>query len=323
MIKTAITDMLGIDYPLIAGTMMNVSKPGFVAACSNAGGLGILASAIYREKEELREAIQEIRRLTDKPFAVNVNLFPMLQPVDLKGHVEVMIEEGTPVLETSGHKAPEDLVPVFKEAGVTWMHKCAGVKYARKGESLGADIVEVVSWENGGATGPLDIGAMVLIPSTVDALSVPVIAGGGITDGRGVAAALALGASGAIIGTRIMATKECPIHDSLKEAFVNAEHTDTVIVMESLHATHRVWDNAAARKVLELEATEGKPEEIFDIAAGRRVRAMYENGDLDAGVTSLGQGVGLIHDIPTMAELFDRIMKEAEGVLEKTSGLKV
>ncbi len=323
MIKTEITDMLGIEYPILAGTMMNISRPDFVAACSNAGGLGILASAIYREKEELREAIREIRRQTDRPFAVNVNLFPMLQPVDLKGHVEAMIEEGTPILETSGHKAPEDLVPVFKEAGVTWIHKCAGVKYARKGESLGADMVEVVSWENGGATGPLDIGAMVLIPSTVDALSVPVIAGGGITDGRGVAAALALGASGVVIGTRIMATKECPIHESLKEAFVNADHTDTVIVMRSLHATHRVWDNAAARRVLEIEKSNGKPEEIFDIAAGRRCRAMYEEGDLDAGVSSLGQGVGLVHDIPTMAELFERIMNETEGILERLSCLRV
>ena len=323
MIKTPVTEKLGIKYPITAGTMMNISKPEFVAACSEAGGLGILASAMYREKEELREAVQEIKNHTDKPFAVNVNLFPMLQPVDLKGHVEAMLEEGTPILETSGHKAPEDLVPLFKEAGATWIHKCAGVKYARKGESLGADLVEVVSWENGGATGPLDIGAMVLIPSTVDALSVPVIAGGGISDGRGVAAALSLGASGVILGTRIMATKECPIHDRLKEALVNADHSDTAIVMKSLHATHRVWTNRAAEKVLDLERSGGKPEEIFDMAAGRRSRVLYDEGDLDAGITSLGQGVGLIQDIPTLAELFDRIMKETEETLLRMETLRV
>ena len=319
MIKTKVTEMLGITYPLIGGTMMNISKPEFVAACSNAGGLGILASAIYKEPDDLREAIQQVKSLTEKPYAVNVNLFPMMMPLDIKEYVRIMLDEGVPVLETSGHQAPEDLVPLFKEAGVTWIHKCAGVRYAKKGASLGADMVEVVSWENGGATGPLDIGGMVLFPSTVDAIDVPVIAGGGISDGRGVAAALALGAEGVIMGTRIMATQECPIHDNLKQAWVEAQHTDTILAMRSLHATHRVWNNAAARKVLEIEAAGGPPEEIFAAGAGALARKMYEEGDLDVGMTSVGQGVGFIHDIPTVAELFERIMKEAE---ETIKGLK-
>ncbi len=315
MIKTKVTEMLGIKYPIIGGTMMNISKPEFVAACSNAGGLGILASAIYKNPDDLRKAIKEIKKLTDKPFAVNVNLFPSMMPLDTRGYVEVMIDEKVPILETSGHQAPEDLVPLFKEAGITWIHKCAGVRYAKKGASLGADMVEVVSWENGGATGPLDIGGMVLTPSTVDAIDVPVIAGGGISDGRGVAAALALGAEGVIMGTRIMATKECPIHDNIKNAWVEAQHTDTLLAMRSLNATHRVWNNAAARKVAELEAAQSPREEIFAAAAGAKAKKMFEEGDLDFGMTSVGQGVGLIHDIPAVKELFDRIMAEAEAVI--------
>jgi len=317
MIKTKVTEMLGIKYPIIGGTMMNISKPEFVAACSNAGGLGILASAIYKDPEDLRQAIGETKKLTDKPFAVNVNLFPSMMPVDTRGYVEVMIDEEVPILETSGHQAPEDLVPLFKEAGITWIHKCAGVRYAKKGSSLGADIIEVVSWENGGATGPLDIGGMVLTPSTVDAIDVPVIAGGGISDGRGVAAALALGAEGVIIGTRIMATKECPVHDKIKKAWVAAQHTDTLLAMRSLNATHRVWNNAAGRRVVELEQAGSPKEEIFAAAAGAKAKIMFEEGELDFGMTSVGQGVGLIHDIPTVKELFDRIMNEAEAVIAR------
>lgn len=315
MIHTKVTEMLGITYPIIGGTMMNISTPAFVAACSNAGGLGILASAIYKDPKNLRNAIRETKSQTDKPFAVNVNLFPSMMPVDTRGYVQVMIDECVPILETSGHQAPEDLVPLFKKAGITWIHKCAGVRYAKKGASLGADMVEVVSWENGGATGPLDIGGMVLFPSTVDAIEVPVIAGGGISDGRGVAAALSLGAEGVIMGTRIMATKECPVHDNIKNAWVQAQHTDTLLAMRSLNATHRVWDNAAARKVVELEAAKSPKEEVFAAAAGAKAKKMFEEGNLDFGMTSVGQGVGLIHDIPTVKDLFERIMNEAEAVI--------
>lgn len=320
MLETALTKKLGIKYPIIAGTMMHISKPDFVAACSNAGTLGILASAIYKDPESLRNAIRRIKTLTDKPFGVNINLFPMLQPVNQRDFIQVMVDERVPVLETSGHRAPEDLVPLLREGGATWIHKCAGVRYAIKGAELGADIIEVVGWENGGATGPLDIGVMVLVPSTVDAVRVPVVAGGGISDGRGLVAALALGAVGVVIGTRMMATVECPIHENLKRALVDAAHTDTVLVMRSLHATHRVWNNAAARRILEIEAEKGKPEDIFPIAAGKNALRMYEEGDLDAGIVSCGQGVGLVKDIPTVHDLVARIMDEAEAAMEKLTG---
>jgi len=300
--------------------MMNITTPQFVAACSNAGGLGILASAIYKTKDDLRAAIKETKQLTDRPYAVNVNLFPALMPTDQLSYIKVMLEEGVRVVETSGHAAPQEYVPIFKEARVTWIHKCAGVRYAKKAASLGADMVEVVGYENGGATGKLDVGTLVMTPSVVDAVDIPVIAGGGISDGRGVAAILALGAQAAIIGTRIMATQECPIHDNLKRSLVDAAETDTVLIMRSLDSTHRVWNNSAAQRILDLEAGKsGDPMEIYEAAAGSKAKRMYDTGDLDAGVVSCGQGVGLIHDIPTIKQLFDRIMEEAVSIVEKLS----
>ncbi|MFX1484053.1 MAG: NAD(P)H-dependent flavin oxidoreductase [Promethearchaeota archaeon] len=318
MIKTRVTEMLGCKYPIIAGTMARISNPEFVAAASNAGACAVLASANYKSPDDLRDAIKKTQSLTDQPFAVNINLFPALMPQDkLEDYVDATLAEDVKVIETSGHKAPEALVPKFKEGGAIWIHKCAGVRYALKGVSLGADIVTVVGFENGGATGILDIGTMVMTPSVVDALSVPVIAGGGITDGRGVAAALALGAGGVIMGTRMMATKECPIHDNLKRAFVEAKETDTKLVLRSIQNTHRIWNNKAAQEVLELEAQGAPLFKLVQAASGDKAEKMYKEGDIDLGVVSCGQGVGLIKDIPTVKELLDRIMIEAENVISR------
>jgi NADH:quinone reductase (non-electrogenic) len=319
MLKTKITEMLGIKYPLIAGTMMNISYPEFVAACSNAGGLGILASVIYKKKSDLREGIQKIKSLTDKPFAINVNLFPMLKPVNLRKWIQIMIDEGVPIIETSGHEAPEKYVSMMKDAGITWIHKCAGVRYAKKGAKLGADIIEIVGWENGGATGKYDIGSLVLTPTVVDAVNVPVVAGGGVADGRGLLAMMALGAEGVIMGTRMMATKECPIHDNLKQVLIEKQEIDTTLVMRSLHSTHRVWNNAAAQKILELEKKGASDIEIFEMAAGSKALEMYQEGHLDVGMVSCSQNMSLIKDIPTVQELFDRIMKEADDILNRLS----
>ncbi|MBU0504996.1 nitronate monooxygenase [bacterium] len=319
MIQTIITKKLGIKYPLIAGTMMNITTPEFVAACSNAGGLGILASAIYKTKDDLRAAIRKTQELTEKPFAVNVNLFPALMPTDQLAYIQIMLEEGVKIIETSGHAAPAEYVPIFKDAGIIWMHKCAGVRYAIKAAGLGADIIEVVGYENGGATGKLDIGTLVMAPSVVDAVDVPVIAGGGVSDGRGVAALLALGVEGVVLGTRIMATQECPIHDNLKKALVGASETDTVLIMRTLNSTHRVYNNKAAQRVLEIEAGEPDPVEIYQAAAGAKAKEMYETGNLDIGVISCGQGVGLVHDVPLIKDLFDHIMQEAENVITKNA----
>ncbi|MDY6825133.1 MAG: nitronate monooxygenase [Thermodesulfobacteriota bacterium] len=314
MVQTKLTEMLGIEHPIVGGTMMHISKAEFVAAIAEAGGLGVLASAIYKTKAEFEAAIDRIQELTDKPFAVNINLFPAMTAIDNNTYVDVMIEKGVKIVETSGHSAPEDLSSRFKDAGMTWIHKCVGIRYAKKARSLGADIITVVGYENGGATGKLDIGTMVLVPSVVDAIDAPVIGGGGVSDGRGLIALLALGAQGVIMGTRMMMTKECPIHDDLKQALINASELDTMLIMRSIGATHRVWTNAAAKKCAEIEEKGGSFDEVLSVVTGQKARQMYDTGDVDAGVISCGQGVGLVHDLPTVRELFDHIVSQAEQV---------
>ena len=322
MIKTRVTEMLGCKYPIIAGTMARITTPEFVAAASNAGACAVLASANFKSPDELSEAIKKTQSLTDQPFAVNINLFPALMPQDkLEDYVDATLAAGAKIIETSGHKAPEDLVPKFRDGGAIWIHKCAGVRYALKGASLGADIITVVGYENGGATGKLDIGTMVMTPSVVDALDVPVIAGGGITDGRGVAAALALGAEGVIMGTRMLTTKECPIHDNLKQALIEAKETDTMLALRSVGNTHRFWNNKAAQHVLELEAQGSPLFMLIQAASGDKAEKMYKEGDIDLGVVSCGQGVGLVRDIPTVKELLDRTMSEAEEIISRLSKL--
>jgi nitronate monooxygenase len=311
MFETKVTKMLGIKYPLVGGTMMSISTADFTAAVANAGGLGILASANYKSGPEFAEAVDRIKAQTDKPFAVNLNLFPGLRLIDNKIYFDIMVDKGVKIVETSGHELPEKLIPEFKKNGMTWIHKCVGVRYAQKARKLGADIVTVVGYENGGATGKLDICTMVLTPSVVRAVDCPVIGGGGVSDGRGVVAILALGAQAAIMGTRLLTTKECPIHQNLKDALVNATELDTMLIMRSIGATHRVWANAAAKKCAEIEAAKGTFNEVINIVAGDKARQMYKDGDVTAGVVSCGQGVGLCKDVPSVKDLFDRIMAEA------------
>jgi NAD(P)H-dependent flavin oxidoreductase YrpB (nitropropane dioxygenase family) len=320
MFRTRITEMLGIRYPLVGGTMMWISTSEFVAAISNAGGLGILASAMYESQEALADAIDRVRDRTDKPFAVNLNLFPMIRPIDNNEYLDVVIQKGVRIVETSGHSAPEDLCARFKQAGLIWIHKCVGIRYALKAQSLGTDIITVVGYENGGATGRLDTGTLVLVPCVREAVKVPVIGGGGVSDGRGFLAVLALGAEGVIVGTRLLATKETPIHDNLKKALIQASELDTILVMRSIGATHRVWANAAARRCLELEAQQADLSEILKIVGGQKAREMYDTGALDEGIISCGQGVGLVHDIPTVKELFDNIIAQATDIARRLAG---
>ena len=316
MFQTKITEMLGTKYPIVGGTMMWITTPEFTSAISNAGGLGVLASAIYQSREAFADALDRTHDLTDKPFAVNLNLFPMMRPIDNNDYLDVIIEKGIKIVETSGHSAPEELCARFKEAGLIWIHKCVGLRYALKVQDMGADIITVVGYENGGATGKLDIGTLVLVPRVSESLRVPLIGGGGVSDGRGFLAVLALGAQGVIIGTRLLATREAPIHDNLKQALLQANELDTMLIMRSIGATHRVWANTAAKKCAELEAGRAELPEILNIVGGEKARIMYEKGDLDAGVISCGQCVGLANDIPTVKELFDRIISEAEHRLK-------
>lgn len=319
MFKTRVTERLGIEYPIIGGAMMWLSTPEFVAAISEAGCLGIFASAMWKTKDEFRAAVKKAKSLTRKPLGVNLNLFPAMRPIDNNDYLDVIDEEGIKVVETSGHKAPEELVPRLKSNGKTWIHKCVGLRYAKKAVSLGADMITAVGYENGGATGVLDIGTFVLIPTVAEALPVPVIGGGGVSNGRGLLAALALGAEAVIIGTRFLLSEECPIHRNLKDALLKAQETDTVLVMRTLGNTHRVWKNSVAQKILELEAKHATLDEIVKAAAGEKDRAMFESGDVEKGTISAGQGLGLIHDIKPVKEIVADIMKEAGEVAKRLS----
>jgi NADH:quinone reductase (non-electrogenic) len=321
MFQTKITEMFGIKYPIVVGTMMFLARAEMVAAASNAGALGVLGSAVFQSKEEFRQEIKKLKGMTDKPFAVNLNLFPMRTPVDNREFMEVIYEEGIRIVETSGHKAPEDLARDLKVHGITLVHKCVGVRYALKAQSIGADAVTVVGCENGGATGTLDVTTLCLVPRVVDALKVPVIGGGGVTDGRGFLALLALGAQGVIIGTATLVAEECPIHPKLKQALIEATELDTMVIMRSIQNSHRAWANEAARKVAELEKQQAGLEAIIQTAGGDKVRRMYQEGEIQAGVISCGQGVGLVKKVMPMKDIIEGIVYQADNLRKKLGGI--
>ena len=317
MLKTRITDFFGIQYPIVGGAMMWISRAEYVAAMSEAGGLGILASANYKSKEAFAEAIKKLKALTNKPYGVNINLFPAMTQIDNNEYIDVMADNGLKIVETSGHHAPDELVARFKDLGMKWIHKCVGVRYAKKVEAMGADVVTVVGYENGGATGRLDIGTLVLVPVVVDAVKVPVIGGGGVSDGRGLAAVLTLGAEAAIMGTRLLVTQEAPIHDNIKNALLHASELDTLLIMRSLNATHRVLNNEAAKKCLDLESKNADFMQVYEVIKGENAKQMYDEGNVDKGILACGQGIGLARDIPTLKELFDRMANEARQALSR------
>jgi NAD(P)H-dependent flavin oxidoreductase YrpB (nitropropane dioxygenase family) len=317
MLETKITKMLGIRYPIVGGNMMWITNAEFTAAISNAGGLGILCSVMYESREAFGQALDKAFSLTDKPFAVNINLFPMARPINPGQYLEIAIEKGVRIVETSGRAPSEELVRRFKEAGMVWIHKCVGLRYAQKAEQMGADIVTVVGFENGGATGKLDIGTLVLVPCVADGIGIPLIGGGGVADGRGLLAVLSLGAEAVIMGTRLLATREAPIHENLKKALVDAGELDTMLVMRTIGSTQRVWSNPAAKKCFELEECQATFEEILDVVGGQKARKMYAEGDTSMAIMSCGQCVGSICDIPTVKDLFERIMAQAAEVAQQ------
>jgi nitronate monooxygenase len=297
--------------------MMHVSKPDFVAAISNAGALGMMASAMYESQDEFRQAVRRVRALTDKPFGVNLSLFPAIRPIDNDLYAQVILEEHVPIVETSGHRPPEELLARLKAGGVKTMHKCVSVRHALSAQKAGVDVVTIFGTEGGGHIGEVGLTTMVLVPSAVDALNIPVIAAGGIVDGRGLVAALALGAEGVTVGTRLLVTTECPIHDNLKQALISATELDTLPILGTLRNTVRAWKNTAALKVAELESKQAELGEILSVVAGTATKRMYEGGDLDAGVIPCSQGIGLVNEIKTVAEVIDGMMQEASETLER------
>ena len=319
MFKTRITALFGIQYPIIGGCMMHISGPEFVAAISNAGALGMMASAMFDTQDRFRKAIRQAKSLTDKPFGVNLTLFPALQSLDNEAYVEVILEEGVLVVETSGHRPPEELLARLKAGGVKTTHKCSNVRHALSAQRVGVDAVTIFGSEGGGHIGELGLTTMTLVPRTADILEVPVLAAGGIADGRGLLAALALGAEGVTLGTRLLLTDECPIHDDLKQALSAATEQDTMPILGSLHNSLRAWKNPAAIKVAELEANQAGLDEILSVMAGTRTQRMFEEGDVDFGVMACSQGIGLVHEVKPVAEVIEEMVREALAIHNRLS----
>nr|MBO2478809.1 nitronate monooxygenase [Bacillota bacterium] len=314
--RTRFTELVGIEYPLMLGGMFQVGRAELAAAVSEAGGLGTITSVTQGEPENLRREIRRVKSLTKKPFAVNLSLFPSARPIPNEAYIEVLLEEGVRIVETSG-RSPEPIMKPLKDGGCIVIHKVPGVKYAKTAERVGVDAVSVVGFETGGHPGMEDVGAVVLIPRTVQAVNIPVLAGGGFATGAGIAAALALGADGVVMGTRFMAVKESIVHDNVKQWMINADETQTTIIQKTIKSPSRVALNAVARQVMELEK-EGKGlEELLPYITGQRSKAVYFDGDVDGGVWSCGQSVALVEDVPTVQELMQRLFREAEETVAR------
>ncbi len=309
-ITTRITELFGIERPILSGAMQWLAKAELVAAVSNAGGLGVLSSATFATAEDLRAELKRTKELTDKPFAVNLTLMPSLAPPDYPAYVKVCIEEGVKIIETSG-RLPDKLMPYFKAAGMKTVHKCTCVKHALKAQSIGCDAVIIDGFDAAGHVGENDIGTMSLTPAAVDALDIPVICAGGIGDGRGMAAALMLGAEGVCMGTRFFLSKEAPANEAFKAAVAaNVTENDTILVLRRFTNTTRVLNNGLAVRVKELEESGAGIEQIGPLASGRRLKKAFETGDLNEGVLTVGQISGIIHDVKSVQEIMDRAMEE-------------
>jgi NADH:quinone reductase (non-electrogenic) len=314
--KTRITELFGIEHPIIQGGMHYVGFAEMAAAVSNAGGLGIITGLTQRSPTLLAQEIARCREMTSKPFGVNLTFLPSVNTPDYPGYVKAIIDGGVKAVETAGNN-PQKYLPALKEAGVKVIHKCTSVRHALKAESIGCDAVSVDGFECGGHPGEDDVPNFILLPRAAEELEIPFVASGGMADGRSLVAALALGADGMNMGTRFIATKEAPVHQNVKDAIVAASELDTRLVMRPLRNTERVLKNAAVERLLQKERELGAAITFDDIAtevAGVYPRIMKE-GEMDLGAWSCGMVAGLIRDVPTVKELIDRIMAEAEAII--------
>ena len=314
--KTRITELFGIEHPIIQGGMHYVGFAEMAAAVSQAGGLGIITGLTQGSPENLAKEIARCRQMTARPFGVNLTFLPALTPPDYPGYIKAIIDGGVKIVETAGNN-PQKWLPALKEAGIKVIHKCTSVRHSLKAESIGCDAVSVDGFECGGHPGEDDVPNFILLPRAAEELKIPFVASGGMADGRSLVAALSLGAEGMNMGTRFMATREAPIHDHVKQALVAATELDTRLIMRPLRNTERVLKNAAVDRLLEKEKQLGSAIKFQDIVAG--VGGVYprimKQGEMDAGAWSCGMVAGLIHDIPTVKELIDRIMREADEII--------
>tara|TARA_R100001244_G_scaffold6593_27_gene8279 strand:- start:2968 stop:3948 length:981 start_codon:yes stop_codon:yes gene_type:complete len=316
--KTRITELFGIEHPIIQGGMHYVGFAELAAAVSNAGGLGIITALTQPSAAALADEIAKCRDMTDKPFGVNLTFLPVVNSPDYEGMVKAIIDGGVKAVETAGNN-PVQVLPALHDAGIKVIHKCTAVRHALKAQSIGCDAVSVDGFECGGHPGEDDIPNMILLPRAADELNIPFVSSGGQADGRSLVASLAMGAEGMNMGTRFIATKEAPVHQNVKDAIVAASELDTRLVMRPLRNTERVLTNSAVERLLEIEKEKGADLQFSDVieqVAGVYPKIMLE-GTMDAGAWSCGMVAGLINDIPTCKELIDRIMAEADEIINQ------
>ena len=315
--KTKITELFDIEHPIIQGGMHYVGFAELAAAVSNAGGLGIITGLTQGTPEKLANEIAKCKDMTDKPFGVNLTFLPSLTPPDYPGLIKVIIEGGVKIVETAG-RSPAEYMPALKDSGIKVIHKCTSVRHSLKAQSVGCDAISVDGFECGGHPGEDDIPNFILLPRAADELEIPFVASGGMADARSLVAAMALGAEGMNMGTRFIATEEAPVHENVKKAIVNASELDTRLIMRSLTNTERVLANPAVDRLMEKEKALGDKltfSDIVDEVAGVYPTIMMD-GDMDAGAWSCGMVAGLVYDIPSVKELIDRIVNEAEEIIQ-------
>ncbi len=321
--KTRITELLGIEYPIVQGGMMWVGTADLAAAVSNAGGLGIITALNHPTPEELSKEIARCRQMTTKPFGVNVTVLPAIKPPPYEEYLKAIIAGGVKIVETAGRN-PQPFMSAFKQAGIKVIHKCTSVRHALKAESIGCEAVSVDGFECAGHPGEDDVTNLVLLPAVAARVSIPILASGGIGNGYQMAAAFALGAEGINMGTRFVATQEAPVHENVKQALVDADERQTTLIFRTLNNTARVFNNKIAEQVLSIEAQPGDTNfaDIQPLVAGTRGRkAVLEEGDINGGVWAAGMVMGLINDIPTCEVLLKRIVAEAREAAEKSVSL--
>jgi NADH:quinone reductase (non-electrogenic) len=315
--KTRFTELVGIDYPIVQGGMMWVGRAELAAAVSNAGGLGILTALTQPTPDALRQEIERCRSLTSQPFGVNLTILPSVNPPPYAEYRQAIIDSGVRIVETAGHN-PQQHVADFKQHGITVIHKCTAVRHALSAERMGVDAISIDGFECAGHPGEDDIAGLVLIPAAADKVKIPMLASGGFGDGRGLVAALSLGADGINMGTRFCATVEAPIHPRAKQLLVDNDERGTNVIFRSLRNTARVGKNSVSDNVVEiLKRPDAKFEDVAHLVRGAQGRVLLETGDLDAGLIWAGQVQGLIRDIPTVAELIQRIVGEATEIISK------
>lgn len=321
MIKTKITEMFGVERPIIQGGLMWIARAELTSAVANAGGMGFMTALTFPEPELLREEIRKCRQMTDKPFGINLTFLPTLRPPDYPAYIQVCIDEGIRFIETAGRN-PEPYMAQLKSEGIQVIHKCTSVRHAIKAQNIGCDAVSIDGFEAAGHPGEDDVTSLILVPAARDAIDIPIVASGGFADGRSLVAALGLGADGMNMGTRFVATQEAPVHDNVKQTLVEHSELDTRLIMRTLRNTERVLHNPVVDKVLEIESKGNtKIEDIAPYVSGLLGKQkMLQEGDTQAAVLSAGQCMGLIHDIPTCKELLDRIMAQAEGIIREKFG---